>query len=261
MNYREWEYAKQKEWADLRAERYAAYENSRQARRGEPLRQAGPEQGYVHTKVESETMSETEWYATSKKREDDLMSESYGLLTDPELIAANNRLNGTEGIKHDEGKERWDLLPPSIEHVVEVYTIGARKYADDNWAKGMGYRRIFGAMMRHAWKWFWGETHDPQDGQHHLASVAWACLTLMHYEDEGVGKDDRAFKPLGQPEPVYEAKPYGVTMTIGGNEAEAWLAAQESQPEPPPAGEPRECSWPDAWDDDGTFGCPVHGWH
>jgi len=96
------------------------------------------------------------------------------------------------GNKKDAGKLRMDLIPGyPLMRLAEVYTIGAAKYADDNWRKGISYKRIFAAMLRHAWKWFMCETFDGVDGQHHLASVAWAALTLMEYEITHPEFDDR----------------------------------------------------------------------
>lgn len=85
-----------------------------------------------------------------------------------------------------------DLIPGyPLMRLAEVYTIGASKYSDDNWRSGISYKRIFAAMLRHAWKWFMGETFDSQDGQHHLASVAWGAFTLMEYEVTKHQFDDR----------------------------------------------------------------------
>jgi Domain of unknown function (DUF5664) len=95
------------------------------------------------------------------------------------------------GRKEDNGKLRMDLIPGyPLMRLAEVYTIGANKYNDDNWRKGISYKRIFAAMLRHAWKWFMGEQFDP-DGQHHLSSVAWAAFTLMEYEVTHPEFDDR----------------------------------------------------------------------
>jgi len=108
-----------------------------------------------------------------------------------------------EGRKDDEGKSRWDLVPRSFQEVVNVYTMGARKYADRNWEKGIKWSRIFGAMMRHSWNWWWGETHDPVDGQHHLASAAWCALALMEYEETHPELDDRPYsEPRREPKPI-----------------------------------------------------------
>jgi hypothetical protein len=97
-----------------------------------------------------------------------------------------------EGRKDDTGKERFDLIPTyPLFKLAEVYTMGAKKYADRNWEKGIAYGRIFAALMRHAWKWWRGETTDPIDGQHHLASVAWSAFALMEYERTHPELDDR----------------------------------------------------------------------
>jgi hypothetical protein len=97
-----------------------------------------------------------------------------------------------EGKKNDAGKLRMDLIPGyPLMRLAEVYTIGAAKYEDDNWRKGISYKRIFAAMLRHAWKWFMGEKFDLVDGQHHLSSVAWCAFTLMEYEITHPEFDDR----------------------------------------------------------------------
>lgn len=105
----------------------------------------------------------------------------------------------TEGRKDDANKPRWDLLPRSIWQLVEVYTIGAKKYADRNWEKGIAWHRIFRAMIGHAFKWWlFREKLDPDDGQHHLASVAWCALALMEYEETHPELDDRPYGDGGE---------------------------------------------------------------
>ena len=96
------------------------------------------------------------------------------------------------GRKDDDGKLRYDLIPGyPLGQLAAVYTLGAGKYTDHNWRKGMRWGRLFAAMCRHAWAWWCGERLDPQDGQHHLASVAWIAFTLMEYEKYKLGEDDR----------------------------------------------------------------------
>jgi len=93
--------------------------------------------------------------------------------------------------KYDHGKPRYDLIPyEAIDALAEVYTIGATKYADDNWRGGMSWMRVFRALLSHAWKWARGQKRDP-DGQLHLASVMWCAATLIWYEEYGVGEDNR----------------------------------------------------------------------
>lgn len=104
------------------------------------------------------------------------------------------------GVKFDTGKPRFDLLPPeALEAVAEVFALGAQKYSPRNWERGMSWGRVFAAMMRHAWAFWRGEEHDPQDGQHHLDSVIWCAMVLRTYVERRVGIDDR-FGDEGAPQ-------------------------------------------------------------
>lgn len=88
-----------------------------------------------------------------------------------------------QGKKFDEGKLRYDLVPSlAFEEVVKAWTIGSKKYGDRNWENGLNYGRTFAALMRHAWAWWRGESYAKDDGQHHLAAVAWNALVLLHFE-------------------------------------------------------------------------------
>ena len=98
-----------------------------------------------------------------------------------------------EAVKDDQGKLRYDLIPiQPLAELARVYTLGAVKYSDRNWEKGCNWGRIYGALMRHATAFWGGESIDKDNGQHHLASVAWNAFALMYYEANKKGKDDRA---------------------------------------------------------------------
>jgi len=60
----------------------------------------------------------------------------------------------------------------------EILTIGATKYADYNWAKGIKFSRLFAACLRHLWAYWGGEDLDPETGKCHLAHAA-CCITFM----------------------------------------------------------------------------------
>lgn len=95
-------------------------------------------------------------------------------------------------LRFDANKLRYELLPPDgLEALVKVYTIGAQKYEDRNWEKGMAWSRMFGSLMRHSWSFWRGETHDPETGCHHMAMAAWNCIGLCVYSIREVGEDNR----------------------------------------------------------------------
>lgn len=101
---------------------------------------------------------------------------------------------------------RFDLIPSwCLLELAKLYGIGARKYTDDNWRKGYSWRLSFGALCRHIWAFWTGESYDnckpkcPKDctdhtGCHHLACAAWHCFTLMWFDKNKKGTDDRSDK-------------------------------------------------------------------
>ena len=68
----------------------------------------------------------------------------------------------TKGVKKDAGKPRTDLLSAAaLMGVSEVLKFGADKYAADNWRLGMDWRRLIGAMLRHALEFMDGRSLRP----------------------------------------------------------------------------------------------------
>ena len=115
------------------------------------------------------------------------------------------------GSKSDAGKVRLDLLPPVyLFGPAEVLTRGAEKYGDRNWEKGMSWGRVFGAMMRHLWKWWRSKMlgtsgHDPEWGLSHLWHAGCCLAFLMHYEENFssyASFDDRPTLPFVPPEKI-----------------------------------------------------------
>lgn len=99
------------------------------------------------------------------------------------------------GIKHDSGKPRWDIFMfDAAEGVVEVLTWacnksirGEKAYPERNWELGMSWGRVFGAMIRHAWKWWFAKMRgdegvDDESGISHAKHFACCALMLVAYE-------------------------------------------------------------------------------
>lgn len=97
-----------------------------------------------------------------------------------------------QATKYDDGKNRLELIPPeAIFGLGEVLTFGAKKYNDRNWEKGMKWSRVFGAAMRHLWKWWWTKKPDEETGLSHLKHALCCVAFLVAYEERKVGEDDR----------------------------------------------------------------------
>ncbi len=63
----------------------------------------------------------------------------------------------------------------------ELYAIGAKKYSNRNWEKGIDWGIVWSAAMRHLLNHINGELNDPVDGQLHLTSVCWNIIALIHF--------------------------------------------------------------------------------
>lgn len=108
-----------------------------------------------------------------------------------EIRVTDPTTGGQKGAK----PERFDLLPwRALEEVARVYSFGAKKYADHNWYKGYAWGLSLAALVRHVVRWAQGEQKDPESGLHHLAHAVFHCLTLITYEQDGLGTDDRLYR-------------------------------------------------------------------
>jgi Domain of unknown function (DUF5664) len=116
----------------------------------------------------------------------------------------------SKGLKYDADKLRMDLIPQdSLRDLAAVYTMGARKYADENWRQGIEWKRVYGAMLRHLSLWILGHDIDDESSLNHLAHVAWGAFTLLNYSRTHRELDNRPRGGLdsnknasaGQPEP------------------------------------------------------------
>src|SRR3990167_2009092 len=97
------------------------------------------------------------------------------------------------GDKFDGDKPRYDLIPAEpIHELAKLYTVGAQKYDDWNWAKGLNYSRLYSAIQRHLYAW-WQEDEkvDPKMQVNHLISVIWNTIALYEMAKAHPEMDDR----------------------------------------------------------------------
>lgn len=88
-----------------------------------------------------------------------------------------------QGIKYDQEKTRWSLLPMDVmDTVVRVLMHGSRKYEDNNWMKVIPKERYYDACVRHISAWQQGEKMDQESGLPHLAHAI-CCLIFLLWHD------------------------------------------------------------------------------
>ena len=110
-------------------------------------------------------------------------------------VGCPKRENKPEGLKADNGKPPITLLHRDfVEGTALAMAYGAQKYAEHNWCKGIKYRRLIDAAMRHLIAINDGEDIDPESKlphrYHACASLNMLCgMTVLHPE-----LDDR-YKP------------------------------------------------------------------
>jgi hypothetical protein len=94
-----------------------------------------------------------------------------------------NYLENMEGIKYDDSKPDYSLIPPrALNDLVKVLTFGAKKYDRHNWKKvENAEQRYFAAAQRHLWAVLRGETHDPESGEHHYAHALCCIMYLLEF--------------------------------------------------------------------------------
>lgn len=103
-----------------------------------------------------------------------------------EQVVADLSGEAKQGVKYDDGKARWELIPfRAMRDVVDVLTYGSRKYADDNWKIVPDARkRYISAAFRHLTDWAGGEKKDSETGKSHLAHAICCLLFLLWFEQE-----------------------------------------------------------------------------
>lgn len=95
----------------------------------------------------------------------------------------------------DENKPRYSLVPPRVlKRIVMIYTLGAIKYGDHNYQKGMPYSRYLDSAGRHI-----EDFRDGKTNEDHLAQACWNLMGIMFHQEYGPeGLDD--VTPLWNPD-------------------------------------------------------------
>lgn len=94
------------------------------------------------------------------------------------------------GLKYDDGKLRWDLLPwPAIEEIVKVLTYGASKYGSNTWQTVEPFNeRYTAALFRHLIADIKGEDVDAESSIMHLSHAACNLVFILSRKLEELQK-------------------------------------------------------------------------
>lgn len=124
----------------------------------------------------------------------------------PSKAKSELRVSKTGAVKASIGKRPLHLLPrDAIEAVADVMALGAAKYGDRNWERGLSISDLVRAADGHLWDWFLrrNDGRDPQFGTSHLAHAACCVLFLLAHELRGL-PDDRPPAVPEVPRPTKE---------------------------------------------------------
>jgi hypothetical protein len=85
-------------------------------------------------------------------------------------------------VKKDDGKVPLDLIDPTfLTAVGTILGFGAKKYAPNNWRKGMAYSRVYAAVLRHLNAWWARDNNDAESGFSHLSHAACGLMFLIAF--------------------------------------------------------------------------------
>jgi hypothetical protein len=95
--------------------------------------------------------------------------------------------------RHNRGKTRHDLTPAfAQEQYARVLTIGAEKYGDNNWRKGMPWTSVIASAERHLLALKSGEDYDAESGLLHSAHLMANMAILTEFYKIYPQGDNRA---------------------------------------------------------------------
>lgn len=99
------------------------------------------------------------------------------------------------GLRYNEGKQRYDLVhPDALSGLVDVLTVGAKKYAERNWENGMKWSNVIASMKRHLAAIEKGEDYDKESLLLHADHIqANAHFLSAYYRIYPQGDDRRKF--------------------------------------------------------------------
>lgn len=84
-----------------------------------------------------------------------------------------------QALRYNKGKPQYSLIAlDCLEECARVLEFGAKKYARDNWRKGMPQNEIIDSLLRHLSALQRGEEIDPESGLPHIGHIQCNAMFL-----------------------------------------------------------------------------------
>ena len=104
----------------------------------------------------------------------------------------NQKDEEEQALRYNKGKLQWSLIDwKSLEGLVKVLEMGAKKYDRHNWKKGMPVTQVSESLLRHMFSFLNGEDTDPESRLSHLSHVMCNAMFLEYIMREKSHYDDR----------------------------------------------------------------------
>lgn len=101
------------------------------------------------------------------------------------------------GDRNNKGKLRWSLVDmKTLEGLVKVLMMGAEKYSDFNWQKGLPINEVYESLMRHLVSFMDGEDNDAESGLSHLDHAMCNIYFMKWFMDNKPEMDNRRKKKV-----------------------------------------------------------------
>lgn len=111
------------------------------------------------------------------------------------LIDIISRVKSEGAMRFNDGKLEWSLVDfKSLEPMVRVLEMGAKKYSRDNWRKGLETTKIVESTLRHLFAFLDGENLDKESQLSHVAHAQCNLMFLQYMMDNKPELDNRVKK-------------------------------------------------------------------
>lgn len=106
-------------------------------------------------------------------------------------VAMEVTIEKNQGLRYNENKLKWSLVHfGSLEPMVRVLMFGAKKYAPENWKKGLDKKEILESIMRHVAELMDGKELDDESGLPIMGHIQCNAMFYNYFSNyKGITKE------------------------------------------------------------------------